>query len=171
VARKGDVGGSRRLADPPRQVVGATGVAFGADHRTLVNVSDFDSPDLQLSTAPLFGPAYTPPLLTPPSPLGGAPDLGLGLGGGSSLAMTAAFGHYTDPPAQTPLTTPVPGAPPLAIANNGFVTERLGGALNPWLADPMRVAGDAQRELDMMPRIDPGIAAQQTIVSSPTFRF
>lgn len=145
-------------------------------------MSDFDPvPNYQLSQSSLFGPQS--PARALPGGGAGSPSLSLslspslsldprlGLGGGASPALTAALGHYAEPAAPNPFSLAVPQRPPLAITGSDFLSRQAGGFLNPWLADPMKVAGDAQREMDMMPKTDPGLAKKQTILHSPTFRF
>jgi hypothetical protein len=122
-------------------------------------------PNYQLQTQ-FAGPAYQPPSVgfgLPPLTLGGGL---LGPGGGSPASLTTAFGHLTDPPAPN-FFGPSPVVPPLQLNGLG----PLSSTINPWLANPMGVAGDAQREMDMLPRIDPGLAAQQTIFHAPTIRW
>lgn len=149
-------------------------------------MADYDLPpvpDVQLQMPELTMPG------PPPLSLGGDSHLTLdpqflGPGGGSPSAMALAFGHYTDPPMPglpplpampgppgvPPYLQPglAPGLPPLQLHG---LPGPLDDAVNPWLRDPMGVAEQAERERLAIPQIDPGVAAQQTIIHSPTFRF
>ncbi|MCE9572248.1 MAG: hypothetical protein K8W52_03750 [Deltaproteobacteria bacterium] len=130
-------------------------------------------PDVQLRVPDLTVPGYHPPgtSFLPPLTLD-APTF-TGPGGGSPASIMAALGHHVDMPADGPtmpdLTAPVPGGPRNRLQLNGL--GPISGAVNPWLADPMGVAEEAERERNRFPRIDPGLAAQQTTFSLPTVRF
>ena len=142
-------------------------------------MGDFDLPPVpnyQLTTPSLTVPA-------PPAPSLGVPQLTLdptlfGPGGGSSAALSLAFGHYADPPLPAIPASPglppylqpglSPTAPPLQLPG---LPGPLSNAVNPWLRDPMGVAEQAERERLAIPQIDPGVAAQQTIIRTPTIRF
>jgi hypothetical protein len=135
-------------------------------------VSEFDLPpipNVQLQPPQLTVPGYQPPSLSflPPLSTGLPPSYG-GLGGGSPAAMTDTFGHMTDPPAPN-YFAPIPASPIGPLQLNGL--GPISNAVNPWLANPMGVAADEQRKLDMMPGIDPGLAAQQTIIHAPAISF
>jgi len=140
----------------------------GFDPSTLPEI-----PDVQLRVPDLTVPGFHRPgfdFLPPPTL--DAPTF-TGPGGGSPESIMAALGHYVDVPDDAPampdLTAPMPGAPRNQLRLNGL--GPISGAVNPWLADPMGIAEKAQRERDMFPRIDPGLAAQQTTFSLPTLRF
>jgi len=139
-------------------------------------VSDFELPPVpnyQLQTPSLTVPGYQPPSL-------GVPQLNLdptlALGGGTTGALMAALGHLTDPPTAmaptgTPLAADPPAMPPMQINGNNFINRQIGGVLNPWLANPMGPSEDVQRQLNTIPQIDPGVAAQQTVIHAPTLRW
>jgi hypothetical protein len=138
-------------------------------------------PDVQLTEPQLTVPGYQPPSLgmVPPLSLGGggAGTPGWGAtGGGSPAAMNDVFGHLTDPPlapvaqpGAPNIFAPIPAAPQNPLQLNGL--GPISNAVNPWLADPMGVAGDQQRRIDMLPPTDPGLAKQQTIFHAPTLSF
>jgi hypothetical protein len=84
----------------------------------------------------------------------------------------SALGHLVDPtegPAMPNLTAPMPAGPANHLQLNGL--GPISGAVNPWLADPMGVSEEAQRQRNMFPAIDPGLAAQQHTLSLPTIKF
>lgn len=140
----------------------------GFDPSTLPEI-----PDFQLQAPQLTVPGFHPPGFDFLPPLSLDAPTFTGPGGGSPASIMAAFGHLTDAPTDAPampdLTAPMPAAPRNPLRLNGL--GPISGAVNPWFADPMGVAAEAQRERDMFPRIDPGLAAQQTTVSLPTIRF
>ncbi len=148
-------------------------------------MSEFDIlppvPNVQLQEPHLTVPGYQPPSLgpLPPLSLGGAGASGATPGPagiGSPTSMIDLYGHMTDPPSG-PVSeppppnyfAPIPGPTRPELQLNGM--GPISGAVNPWLANPTAVAEDAQRQINTLPPIDPGLAKQQTIIHAPTITF